>query len=94
MSTDTVSVTDTSSVHELLKRFRAMADRMALNGDGNFGGAFVVVPPKEGGEPFETLILDSKQDAAQFWTLLKTKCDVALSELEQKQRATGTFGRR
>lgn len=71
-----------------------MADAIAKNADGPFGGAFVVAPPTpEAGEPLETLILDSKQDAAQFWMLLKTKCDIALGELDQKQRTQATFGR-
>jgi len=70
-----------------------MAERLNHNPDSPFGGCFVVVPPNEGGDPIETLILDSKQDAAQFWMLLKTKCDIALGELDQKQRQAATFGR-
>ena len=73
--------------------FRAMADRLDHNVDSAFGGCFVVVPPTDGGDPIETLILDSKQDAAQFWMLLKTKCDIALGELDAKQRQASTFGR-
>lgn len=80
--------TDTSD------RFRKMADAIDKNAEGSFGGAFVVVPPVEAGEPLETLILDTKQDAAQFWMLLKTKCDIALGELDAKQRTQSTFGRR
>ena len=76
------------------QRFRAMADAMELNPRGNFGGAFVVVPPPEAGEPVETLILDSKQDPAQFWNLLMTKCQIMLAELDTKQRANQAFGRR
>jgi hypothetical protein len=81
------------NVHELLKRFQRMAERMSVNGNESFGGAFVIIPPEDGGEPIETLILDSKQDASQFWMLLKTKCDIALGELDQKQRQAATFGR-
>ena len=81
------------NVHDLLKRFQRMAERMSVNGNEAFGGAFVVVPPENGGDPIETLILDSKQDAAQFWMLLKTKCDIALGELDAKQRQASTFGR-
>ena len=85
---------DPNSVHVLLKRFEAMATRMSMNGDSAFGGAFVVVPPSGGGEPLETLILDSKQDPAQFWNLLMTKCQIMLAELDQKQRSNASFGRR
>lgn len=71
-----------------------MADAIERNSEGNFGGAFVVIPPSaEAGEPIETLILDAKQDAAQFWMLLKTKCDLELAALDQKQRTNATFGR-
>lgn len=76
------------------QRFRAMADAIERNEGDIFGGAFVVVPPPEAGDPLETLILDSKQDPAQFWMLLKTKCDIALGQLDQKQRAGQAFGRR
>lgn len=71
-----------------------MADAIERNSDGAFGGAFVVVPPPNGGEPVETLILDNKQDPAQFWNLLMTKCQINLGELDQKQRAGQSFGRR
>lgn len=77
-----------------IKRFRDMADRMALNDTANFGGCFVVIPPEGGGEPLETIILDSKQDPAQFWNLLMTKCQISLAEIDQKQRTGQAFGRR
>ena len=85
---------DPNSVHVLLKHFNDMAERLSLNGDRSFGGAFVVVPPIGGGDPLETLILDSKQDPAQFWNLLMTKCQIMLAELDQKQRSNASFGRR
>lgn len=90
MPTDTV---DPNNVHELLKRFNNMADRMSLNGNDSFGGAFVIIPPIGGGEPIETLILDSKQDLAQFWNAVITKCQIMLAKVEQDQRQQGTFGR-
>ena len=91
MPTDTH---DPNDVHDLLKRFHAMADRMSLNGNGSFGGAFVIIPPIGGGEPIETLILDSKQDLAQFWNAVITKCQIMLADVEQKQRSGQGFGRR
>lgn len=76
--------------------FQDMAARLCRNADQAFGGAFVVIPPANGGDPLEALILDPKQDPATFWTLLKTKCDLAIGELDQKARnqQAGTFGRR
>jgi len=84
---------DRADVVILAARFRAMADRMELNGSEAFGGAFVVVPPKNGGEPIETLILDSQQQAAQFWVLLKTRCDLELARLDEAARNMQAFRR-
>lgn len=80
----------------LAQPFQDMAARIVRNADQAFGGAFVIVPPSNGGETMETLILDGKQDPAQFFTLLKVKCDLAIGELDQKARnqQSGQFGRR
>lgn len=67
-------------------RFRRLADRIDQNADAGFGGAFLIVPPDNGGEVIETLILDTRQDPAQFWTLLKTKCDTELIALDAARR--------
>ena len=72
------------------QRFRAMAD--AIERNTNFGGAFVVVPPAEGGAPLETLIIDSQQDPAQFWNMLITKAQMMVADLDAKQRSA--FGGR
>ncbi len=74
------------------ERFRKMADAIESNAERGFGGAFVIMPPE--GDPIETLILDSKQDPSQFYMLLKTKCDIALNELDAKQRQAQGFQRR
>lgn len=74
------------------QRFRSMAE--AIEKNGNFGGAFVVIPPLNGGDPIETLILDAKQDPAQFWGMLVTKCQMMIAEQDHKQRQNSTFGRR
>jgi hypothetical protein len=76
--------------------FLDMGARILHNAGQAFGGSFVVIPPANGGDPLEALILDPKQDPATFWTLLKTKCDLAISELDQRsrQQQAGTFGRR
>lgn len=74
--------------------FYQMKERLDRNGAETFGGAFVIVPPEGGGEPIETLILDSKQDLAQFWNAVITKCQIMLADVEQKQRTGQGFGRR
>ncbi len=77
------------------KPFTDMAARIDLNRDNKFGGAFVIVPPGEGLEPMHTLILDGQQNAAAFWSMLQTTCQVALNELENvARRQQGGFGGR
>jgi len=74
--------------------FTKMAEAIERNKDTMFGGAFVVMPPGAEALSVETLILDSKQDEAQFWNMLMTKCQIMLAEIDQKQRTAATFGRR
>jgi hypothetical protein len=76
------------------KIFRRMAARLDHNADAVFAGAAVIVPPAEGGEAVEMLILDSSQSAAQFWGSVKTKCELELSKLDERNRNTQAFGRR
>lgn len=84
-----------NSVETLAKRFDVMADRMRLNKDNSFGGAFVIIPPVgEGSEPIDTLILDSKQDLSQFWMLLKQKAENEIMQLTMAQRNQNAFPRR
>lgn len=78
---------------ELATRFRAMADKIELNDDSAFGGAFVIIPPANGGDPVETLILDGRQDPSQFWSILKTKCDIMLASLDEQARQQQAFRR-
>lgn len=74
-----------TSFSKLAQELREMADRMEQNGPEYFGGAFVVIPPVPG-EVVKTLVLDKAQDPAQFWALLKTKCDMALAGLDNLAR--------
>jgi hypothetical protein len=72
--------------------FRRMAKRIDHNAADGFGGAFLIVPPPNGGEAIDTLILDAMQDPAQFWLLLKTKCDLQIQKIDNAQRQA-TFRR-
>jgi hypothetical protein len=76
------------------KIFRRMAARLDHNADAVFAGAAVIVPPAEGGEAVEMLILDIAQSPAQFWGSVKTKCELELGKLDEKSRNTQAFGRR
>ena len=81
-----------TEVGKLAAEFREMADRMEQNGDSAFGGCFVVVDSQ--GNMLKTLILDKSQDAGQFWTLLRTKCDMTIAGLDDAMRNQQAFGRR
>ncbi len=76
------------------ERFRKMAARLDHNSADEFGGCFLIIPPKDGGEVIETLILDSRQDPVQYWTLLKTKCETEIVRLDASGRVSTAFGRR
>jgi hypothetical protein len=71
--------------------FEDMARQIRLNKDAKFGGAFLVVPPGEAGEPFASLML--KQDEPSiFWGAVKTLAEVAMNALDPRNQQG--FGRR
>ena len=76
-------------------RFTKMAAALEHNADAGFGGCFVICPPNDGGDPLEVLILDNRQDAAQFWILLQSKCQAQIAALDSanRQQQAG-YGRR
>lgn len=78
---------------KLAQALRDMAARIEKNGSDSFGGCFVVLPP-QGYEGLSALILDTNQDAAQFFGLLQTKITLALAGIEEAQRNAQSFGRR
>jgi hypothetical protein len=67
--------------------FLKVAEEIDRNAASGFGGAFVVVPPKDCGNPLATVILDSRQDGTTFWVMLKAKCEAELQLLDQQQRS-------
>ena len=77
--------------------FEQMAKRIAHNRAsetaGGFGGAAVIIPPADGGEPIEFLIDDAKGDPALFYSTLLTRVQFALKEIEDRQRKGMAFGR-
>lgn len=80
--------------NDAAERFKAMAAAIEHNGDATFGGAVVIIPPPNGGEAIELLILDLKADPAQFWSTIRTRIDIKLAELDQIQRKQASFGMR
>jgi len=72
--------------------FRRMAARIDHNapidpaGKALFGGAAVIIPPDNGGQPVELLILDASSDPAQFWGTILTRINILVQQLEEKRR--------
>lgn len=56
-----------------------MSKRIRSNHPDDFSGVFVIIPPEGSGA--EMLILDARKDAATFWSMLKTHCEIAIEEL-------------
>ncbi|MFA5902027.1 MAG: hypothetical protein WC829_23260 [Hyphomicrobium sp.] len=69
--------------------FDQMAAQIRLNKAGNFGGAFVLVPPVGMGQPVQGLILNSSNAAMMFWANLKIIVDDTLIQLKEQQRLQG-----
>lgn len=68
--------------------FARMAESIRHNADKPFGGAVVWVPPDGKGEPVEMLLLNSPQDVAQFFGMIKATAELKLAEeavREQRQ---------
>lgn len=76
------------------EQFRKMAERIDHNAEATFGGAAVIVPPAQGGETVELLILDAKGDPAQFWGTILTRAQMEIQGLQDKQQIIRGFGAR
>lgn len=74
--------------------FARMASRIEHNDlpGERFGGAFVIVDPE--GNIKELLMLDNNQSPAMFWSNVKTIAEMAIAELEERQRALQGYGYR
>lgn len=76
--------------------FKDMSERIAHNEGQSFGGAYVIVPPTSNNlniSPIEVLVLDTQQDAAQFFMLLQTKIKTVLEQIDLEERKRAGFGR-
>lgn len=71
--------------------FTAMAERIERNPE--FGGAVVIVPPGQGEEAMQWLIVDDKADLLRFWLKLKTDIDAVIQRLDERARMTQTWQR-
>ena len=79
-------MTDEAPTNKTADMFREMADRIETVKGMGFAGAFLIIPPDGGGEPVWSIGMDSGKPVAQFWANLKTRCEITIAELEDKQR--------
>ena len=73
--------------------FTKMAERIQHNTDSTFGGAVVIIPPGQNGEPIELLMLDAQGDPAQFWSTILTRIQMQMSKLQDAERVAQGFRR-
>lgn len=79
-------------------KLETMARRVQTNYGNAFGGVVVIVPPTGsqggfGGNSIELLLLDESGNPAQFWSTLKTRVEMELAELQDRERQLKPFGR-
>jgi hypothetical protein len=77
---------------DLSQPFTDMAERISLNADQGFGGAFVIMPPGEEPKPRVMLMLDNAENPAMFWASLQTVCGLALQEIQKAEEQSNGFG--
>jgi len=92
MNSVETSLTADTPTEKAAKLLEEMAERIRRNAADPIGGCFVVIPPKDSGEPFSYLGLDSMQDPVLFYSLLSSRLKAILEGLDTQQRR-GAFGR-
>lgn len=80
-------------IQSCAKCFSRMSERVLHNQDATFGGAVVIVPPKNAGEQIELLMLDAQGDPAQFWSTIQTRIAIVLDKLKEQERGINAFRR-
>lgn len=74
--------------------FTKMAARIEHNKDAGFGGACVIVPPRDAGEPIEIFIIDDGSNPAQFYSAIASRIEITLEEQKAKASQNQAFGYR
>lgn len=70
--------------NSVAQKFRDMADLIERN-EAVFAGAAVIVPPAEGGDPVEVLILDKAASAAQFWATVGARSKESVEAVDARK---------
>ena len=69
-------------------RYREMAEKIERNKPEDFGGAFLIIPPD--GDPISGILVGSV-DLLTFWSLIKSKLDLAVQAADDKQKVNRAF---
>ena len=68
---------------------RRMADRIERNDPAEFAGLIVLVAPPDGNsgdmQTVELLLIDPRQDLANYWSTVKSKTEIAMDEFRSNQ---------
>jgi hypothetical protein len=72
--------------HGAVEILRRVADQIEKMNADTFGGVAVIVPPQDGGESIEVLILDPKKNLAQFYSMIQTRLQIDTVELDARAR--------
>lgn len=73
--------------------FRDMAERIERIEEAEFAGAFMVVPPNDGGDPIDGVFSSKAPKPATFWSAVGGEVEVAVAVLRQGQQNPGGRGR-
>ena len=77
--------------------FRRMADDIDRNDPKAFGGAYLFVPPDQGGPTDGGLLVkvnsDPNQAAVQFWIAVQAHLKALMERMQDQERVAQGFGR-
>jgi hypothetical protein len=85
-------VSDTDQRDVAHHAFTAMAQRAEAIKAGEFGGAFVFVPPE--GEAVSMMLVNPDPDMAAFLGALSGRVQQWLGEIEERSKGANQWGRR
>lgn len=71
--------------------FRQLADKIDKNDESDFAGAFMIVPPS--GDPVQGFMVGNA-DLATFWSVVKSKVEIIMVEINDKDRQASAYGGR
>lgn len=72
--------------------FRSIADRLETNASVEFGGAFLVIPPTNGGDPIDGITVTSTPNPVVFWSSLEGQIELAINTYKSAQQSKGRNG--